>query len=356
MTTSDLTPSDQRIGIAVIGLGAGSKPHLEALDELKDQIEVVGVFNRSPARAEKVKARYGYRIYNNAQEIADDPAVDIVLLLTPPDNRLPIVEMMARAGKHILSEKPIERTLEAAENIVTICEDAGVHLGIMFQNRFRSGAIRLREVIENNELGDIALARAVIPWWRAQSYYDEPGRGTFARDGGGVLISQAIHTLDLMLSMTGPVSEVQAFLGCTSLHQMEAEDFATAGLRFANGALGSIVATTATFPGGGEEIIIDGHKGTAAFKSGKLRLDWHDGRSETVGNEGAAGGGADPMAFSCEWHQALIADFADAVRAGRDGAVTGKAALEVHRLIDAMARSSAAGEKVMVSGGEPGAK
>lgn len=184
----------------------------------------------------------------------------------------------------------------------------------------------------------------------ARSYYDEPGRGTFARDGGGVLISQAIHTLDLMLSITGPVSEVQAFLGCTSLHQVEAEDFATAGLRFADGALGSIVAKTATFPGGGEEIVIDGHKGTAAFKSGRLQLNWHDGRSEVVGNEGAAGGGADPMAFSCEWHRALITDFADSVRARRDGAVTGKAAIEVHRLIDAMARSSAAGKKVLLNG------
>lgn len=337
--------------IAVIGLGMASKPHLEALAGLSAEIEVAGIYNRSRSKAEAIAASSGYSIYERPEDIAADPVVDIVLLITPPDNRLQIIEMMAKAGKHILCEKPIERSLEASTRIVDICEQAGVRLGIVFQNRFRPAALRLHEAVTKGDLGEIALIRASVPWWRSQSYYDEPGRGTLTRDGGGVLISQAIHTLDLMLSVSAPVISVQAMTGCTKLHQMETEDFASAGLRFADGSLGSIMATTATWPGGGEEIIIDGSKGTAAYKSGVLKIDWRDGGSETTGAEGGSGGGADPMAFPCDWHRALIADFAASISQNRDSAITGREALRVHHLIDTIVTSSASGQRIDVEMG-----
>ncbi len=188
--------------------------------------------------------------------------------------------------------------------------------------------------------------RASVPWWREQAYYDEPGRGTYERDGGGVLISQAIHTLDLMLSLTGPVAQVQAVAATTRFHEMESEDFVAGGMRFASGAPGSVMATTASFPGEAESITLDCEKASAHLQSGTLTLSWRDGRVESFGETGGTGGGADPMAFPHGWHRDLIAGFAAAVREGRDPVPSGREALDVHRLIDALMRSSREGRAI----------
>ena len=183
------------------------------------------------------------------------------MILTPPDTHLELVERFAGAGKHILLEKPLERSTERAAALVAVAESAGVRLGVVFQHRFREASQALRARLDQGVLGALAAVNVICPWWRPQSYYDEPGRGTLARDGGGVLITQAIHTLDLMLSLTGPVAEVAAVSGTTGLHRMETEDFAGAGLRFANGALGALIATTAAYPGFPERIELIGTAG-----------------------------------------------------------------------------------------------
>lgn len=335
--------------LAVIGLGMATKPHLLALEELRGRVEVSGVFNRTRAKAEAVGADHGWRVFDTLDAIAIDPGTDGVIVATPPDQRAEIVAAMAAAGKPVLMEKPVERTLAAARAIVAGCAQAGVPLGIVFQHRFRAGARHLRELLDDEALGELALVRATVPWWRDQSYYDEPGRGTLARDGGGVLISQAIHVLDLMLSLTGPAASVQAMCATTRLHAMETEDFVAAGLRFASGAIGSVFATTATWPGEEESLILDGMHGTATLRGGRLDVAWRDGATETVGEAaGGTGGGADPMAFPCDWHRDLIADFADAVATGRPPVVTGAEALRVHALIDAMVRSGVTGRAVDV--------
>ena len=337
------------VRLALIGLGMATRPHLEAMRDPSCLAELAGVYNRSRAKAEASAAQERCRVFDSLEQIAGDPGVDAVLVTTPPDQRLEIVEMMAQAGKHILMEKPVERTLSAAENLVEICERHQVQLGIVLQHRFRAGAKRLKALVQAGELGDIALVRVEVPWWRDQAYYDQPGRGTYARDGGGVLISQAIHVLDLMLSLTGPAETVQAFSATTALHKLEAEDFATAGVRFASGAVGSIVATTATYPGGSESIVLDGTLATATLRGGTLEVVWRDGRTEQVDEPATTGGGADPMAFPCDWHKALIADFATAIREQRAALVTGREALKVHALIDAMTRSATVGAAVEVA-------
>ncbi len=334
--------------LAVIGLGMATKPHLEALAELKGRVAVTGVFNRTRDKAEAVRDTYGFAVFDSLEAIATDPGTDGVIIATPPNQRAEIVARMAAAGKHILMEKPVERSLAAAQDIVAQCEDAGVTLGIVFQHRLRKGALRLSELVGAGALGDLALVRAEIPWWRDQGYYDVPGRGTLERDGGGVLISQAIHVLDLMLSLTGPVRSVQALTGTTRLHRMETEDFTAAGLEFASGALGSVVATTATYPGEVERLILDGTEATAALTGGQLRVTWRDGRSEELGESAGTGGGADPMAFPCDWHRDLIEDFANAIAQGVPPRIPGREALRVHALIDAMVRSGATGRRVPV--------
>ena len=334
------------VRLVLIGLGMATRPHLEALSDPGCGVEVAGVYNRSRARSETVAQARGYRIFDSLEEIATNPSVEAVIIATPPDQRAEIVGMMAKAGKHILMEKPVERTVSAARVLVETCECHGVHLGIVLQHRFRAGSRHLRALVETGALGEVGLVRVEVPWWRGQDYYDQPGRGTYARDGGGVLISQAIHTLDLMLHLAGPVVAVQALCATTSLHRMEAEDFATAGLRFASGAVGSIMATTAGYPGAAESITHDGALATAVLKAGRLTVNWRDGRREETGEPAATGGGADPMAFPCDWHKALIEDFASAIRDNRAPAITGREALDVQALIEAIMHSSQTGTMV----------
>jgi len=334
------------LGLAIIGCGMAARPHARALKDLSHRIEIRGVFARHAGRRAAFCAEHGFSDAESAEALAVDPGTQAVLLITPPNARADLVRLFAKNGKHVLSEKPLERTAESAEGIVSTCEAAGVTLGVVFQHRFRAASEALTELLAEGRLGAVRMARVDVPWWRDQSYYDEPGRGTYERDGGGVLISQAIHTLDLMLSMTGPVAEVQAMIATTRFHRMESEDFAVGAVRFASGAVGSILATTAACPGDAESIILDCDHGAATLKSGVLTVRWREGGAETFGEETGTGGGADPMAFPHGWHRDLILDFAEAVRTGRAPRVTGAQALEVHRLISALERSSADGRRI----------
>ncbi len=339
------------IGFAIIGAGMAATPHFAALRELAESgaARAVSVFSRDVARRETAARTLDARVAESVGEIASDAEVDAVLLLTPPDARREIVKIMAAAGKPILMEKPVERTLAAATALVETMEGASLPLGIVLQHRLKPAARRLSRLLADGELGDPALVRVEVPWWRDQSYYNEPGRGTFARDGGGVLISQAIHALDLMLSLVGPVIGVQAMMGTTRLHRMEAEDFATAGLSFASGAAGCVMATTASYPGGSEIITIVCEDATAVLAGSRLRVTWRNGKVETAGDERGSGGGSDPMAFDHGPHREVLADFADALATGGSPVITGRSALAVHRLIEAMTRSSDTGRRISLA-------
>jgi predicted dehydrogenase len=338
-----------RIGLAVVGLGMAAKPHALALKDLEDIIDVRGVYARSSDARRAFCSEYGFPNASDVQALAKDPSVDALLLITPPNARSELISLFATEGKHILTEKPLERTTKAAMDIVNQCAASGVSLGVVFQHRFRAASEALAELLAKEALGAIRVVRAEVPWWRDQSYYDDPGRGSYARDGGGVLISQAIHTLDLMLSMTGPVASVQALCATTPFHNMEAEDFAASVFEFESGAVGSIFASTASYPGEAESITLDCDNGSAILKSGVLTVSWRDGRVEKIGEEASTGGGADPMAFPYDWHKSLIADFAQSVATGGQPRVTGSQALEVHRLIAAIEKSSCDGLKINVS-------
>jgi UDP-N-acetyl-2-amino-2-deoxyglucuronate dehydrogenase len=337
--------------IALIGLGMAVLPHARSLRDLADRVEVAYAFSRSDHRRKGFAERFEFPLTDDLEKIAADRSVAAVVILTPPNTHLELVQRFAVAGKHILLEKPLERSTARAKALVEEVEAAGVSLGVVFQYRFREASEALRARLEAGELGELAAANVICPWWRPQSYYDEPGRGTLERDGGGVLITQAIHTLDLLLSLTGPVAEVAAVTGTSRLHRMETEDFAGAGLRFANGALGSLLATTAAFPGFPERIELIGTKATAVLAAGVLTLHRQDGSLEKIGKEQATGGGADPMAFPHDAHRALLADFLEAIERDRSPRVSGREALNVHQLIDAITSSSDQGRTVAVATG-----
>ena len=330
---------------ALIGLGMVSKTYGDAIANC-ETVDLSLVYARSPDAREAFLSDWpqlNARAASGVDEIAASD-VDFVILTTPPNARSEIVETLAAAGKPILMEKPVERTLEAATALVERCEAAGVPLGIMLQHRARPVVADLRAVI--GDLGPLRMAEVNVPWWRPQAYYDEPGRGTYARDGGGVMISQAIHTMDLMLSLTGPVTEVSAMSATTGFHDMESEDFVCAGLRFANGAVGQLFATTASFPGRGETVTLHFAEGSAHLEAGQLKIDRRDGASEVLGQAATSGAGADPMAFTSDWHRFVIEDFAQSLTDKRAPLVPGRDALEVHRLIAALEKAGRTGTTV----------
>ncbi len=324
------------LNVAVIGLGNAFEPHAKSLLDLRDRINVRWAASPSPARTRSVAERLGFPVSNDIAAVIGDSQVEAVLLLTPPNVHLEIAERCFAAGKHVLIEKPLDTSVTRAERLVAAARDAGKRLGVVLQARFRGSSRRLRAVLDSGALGPIEAAWLLVPWWRPQSYYDEPGRGDRARDGGGVLLTQAIHALDHFRSLVGGADVLAAQATTTGAHRMETEDYASALLRLANGAPATLIATTAATPGSAEEITIIGRAGTARLIGSTLRIAYGDGREEAHEGDARTGGGASVMDFPHDAHRALLADFADAIEQDRDPAIPGEEALATQRLIEAI--------------------
>jgi UDP-N-acetyl-2-amino-2-deoxyglucuronate dehydrogenase len=329
--------------VAVLGTGMASAPHFAGLAALAagptPEVEVAWVWGRDVVRLKAATTRVDWpadaRVSTDLDEVLADASLHAVLVLTPPHTHLELAEHAARAGKHVLVEKPLEVNLARATALVAACEMHGVRLAVMLQHRRREASMALQQLVERGQLGRPISASAQVRWWRPQSYYDVPGRGTLARDGGGVLMTQAIHTLDLLLQYTGEPVQAHAFALTSPLHRMECEDTAVAILRFPGGAVATVEATTAAPPGYPECITLNGTLGTATLQAGVLVVVMADGRRIEVG-EAQGGGGADPMAFDHCAHQSLLHDFVRSIRDAREPAVSGRSALAVQRLIDTL--------------------
>lgn len=328
-----------RVGIAVVGLGPASLPHAKSLVDLAERVDVKWAASRSEERTSAFASQFPFPVTTDIQAAIADPGVQAVLVLTPANVHLEVAEAAFAAGKHVLLEKPIETTLERAERVVSLGRRSGRRLGVVLQHRFRPSSLRLREILESHALGTVEAASIRVPWWRPQDYYDLAGRGSFARDGGGVLLSQAIHAIDLFRSLLGRIEVEASQVRTTALHRMEAEDHVTALMKLENGAPASLLATTAAYPGFPETLEIIGTEGSARIVGGALSVAWLDGREEIVEAEGKSGSGAAIMDFPHDAHRALITDFIDALTEGRDPVVTGEEALEAQRLIARIIRA-----------------
>jgi UDP-N-acetyl-2-amino-2-deoxyglucuronate dehydrogenase len=340
---------NQRIGIGIVGLGLAVKPHALALRDLENKVRVVGGFSPSAQRRQEFHAAWGLPVADTLESLLASRDVDALLVLTPPLTHTGLALQAARAGKHVLLEKPVDVTLPNARAVVDAVAAAGVRLGVVFQHRFRPGARVLRERLRNRALGDLLSVSASIRWWRPPEYYAQPGRGMKARDGGGVLLTQAIHQLDLLLDLAGSAKRVTALCRTSPLRGIDTEDIACGAIEFEGGAVGVVDATTAAYPGYPERLEFAGTRGSAVLEGERLTLHCAGVPAEVIEGSTSGGGGADPMAFSHEPHRRLIEDFVDAVREGREPMVSGRSALAVHALIDAMLESSsAAGRPVAV--------
>ena len=341
---SALSPA--RLRLAVIGAGLGSAPHFRSLEDLADQADLAWVYARNAERLSAVNVPHGARRTTRLEDVLEDASVKAVLVLTPPNTHLELVRQAALAGKHVLVEKPLEIDLNRAHALVQACETAGVMLAVMLQHRMRDAALGALAVLRDGSMGPLVSAAASVRWWRPQSYYDEPGRGTLARDGGGVLITQAIHTLDLLLSFTGMPERVTGMASTSAVHRMEGEDTAAALLHYGNGAVAVVQATTAAYPGFPERIELNFTKGTVTIEGGEMHAIFYDGKTLTAGARQASGGGANPMAFDHAPHRAVLEDFIRSVQDGRAPAVTGRSALGVQQVIEAIMESSRTGTAV----------
>lgn len=339
-------------GIALIGAGMIAKTHVAALSASRPRVRLETIVSRRPERAQYLAEYYAGPAPLFTSELScvtENPGVQVVIVATPPSVRIELIETLARAGKHILLEKPVARTLDEATQVVEICERAGVTLGVLFQHRMRAPSMAAARRLADGSLGKAGHIEIAVPLWRPQSYYDELGRGTYERDGGGVLLTQAIHTIDLALSLTGPVTRVQAMTATTPLHTMEAEDLAVAGLHFSSGAVGSLVASTATFPHGRETITLHCEHGSMRIGADALEIFWRDGRCEREADTASTATENGPVVVKYQWHQGVIDDFIDSVQQDRAPMVSGRAALAPHRLIAAIESSSRSGTAVDIT-------
>ena len=327
-----------RMVIALVGLGPAALPHLRSLQDLNDRIELRYAFARDP-RVDRIQPYTGpVRLTDSLELILQDHEVQAVIVATPPSTHLEICERCFAAGKHVLLEKPIELNLERATRLLELATQAGLQLGVVLQHRFRQASQVLQKLLMDGRLGEVQAASVRVPWWRSQAYYNEPGRGTFARDGSGVLLTQAIHTLDLFRALVGVQSVKSAVVRQTQLHQMETEDHVSALLVLGNGAPGDLMATTAMYPGFPETIDIIGTLGSARLTGGNLQVHFLEGAPVIISSEGGTGSGANPMDFSHEPHRELIIDFMQAIFEKRAPSVSGAEALKTQALISELLR------------------
>jgi UDP-N-acetyl-2-amino-2-deoxyglucuronate dehydrogenase len=327
--------------VALVGLGMAHKPHLASLRDLADRVEIAACYAPSADRRKGfAQANPDLPVTDSLDAIFADRSIDVVIVLTPPATHLDLVQRCAEAGKHVLLEKPIEVSVGRARECVEVMHRAGLCFGIVLQHRFRAAAQMLRDLIREGELGVLVSGSAAIRWWRPPEYYAQPGRGMEARDGGGVLLTQAIHTLDLFQSLAGPITRVAAMTATSPMRAIDTEDIAAAAISFENGAIGTIDATTVSYPGFPERIELACEKGTAVMLAEGLEVHWKDGRHLLHEGSEAGGGGADPMAFSHEAHKALITDFLDAIDGEREPMASGREAIRVQALIEAILQSA----------------
>ena len=345
-----------KVKFGIIGTGGIAAKHAEAIHNAVNA-ELVAVYDQIPERAKAFAERFGVRAAASFEEFLADPEVQAVTIATPTGIHGKVAIPAANAGKHILCEKPLDVTVEKADAIIDACHAHGVILSAVFQSRFVRNVELIKQAANAGRFGKVVLASAQCKWFRTQEYYDSATwRGTWELDGGGALMNQSIHTVDLLLYLNGDVEELSARTATLSHTGIEVEDNAVAILKFKNGSLGTIEGSTSCAPGFPRRIEISGSKGSVVLEDNKLvRWQFTDEEPEDEEirrncglPEVVSGGGAgDPLAISSEGHRKQIEELAAAILAGKHevrlSGVEGRRAVAV---ICAIYESSRTGKSV----------
>lgn len=347
------------LGFGIIGCGMIARFHAAALAEIPGA-KVVALQSRSAANAQKVAdaVKLQPAFHTTIESLLAQKDVDVVIICTPSGNHLEPSTLAAQAGKHIVVEKPLEISEERCDQLIAICARQGVKLCTIFPSRFADASIALKQAVEAGRFGKLTLGETHCKWWRTQAYYDEGGwKGTKALDGGGALMNQAIHNVDMLQWLMGDVDQVMAFTAMLAHERIEVEDTAVACLRFKHGGLGVIQATTSVHPGLPKQIAIHGNQGSVVVEQEDV-LRWEFLNSLPSDEQikerfaqkvNASGGSSNPAAISHEYHRRQLADFVDSIQNNRPPAVDGKEGKKAVAIIRAIYRSAESGqaERVM---------
>jgi UDP-N-acetyl-2-amino-2-deoxyglucuronate dehydrogenase len=342
------------VGFAIIGTGMISKFHARAIGDVRGA-KLVACYNRTAEKAGTFAAEFGCIAYNSLEALLADPQVDAVAITTASGAHLEPAIAAARAGKHVIIEKPLEVTLKRCDQIINECAKHGVKLSTVFQSRFHDSSLLLKKAVDAGRFGTLTLGDAYVKWWRSQEYYDSGAwRGTWKLDGGGALMNQAIHTVDLLTWLMGPVEKVQAFTATLAHKRIEVEDVAAATLTFANGALGVIEASTAVYPGYLKKIELHGTKGSATLEEEDIK-SWEfatKARGDDVildamkKQKSGGGGAADPGAIGHHGHAKQFQDFVKAIQKDEESSINGPEARKSVEIILAIYKSAKTGKAV----------
>ncbi|MSR33055.1 MAG: Gfo/Idh/MocA family oxidoreductase [Gemmataceae bacterium] len=352
--------STRQLGVAIVGCGMIARFHSRALAEVANTrlLALVGR-NTKNAQAMKEELNLSCDLYSSLEPVLERKDIDIVIIATPSGAHLEPAVAAAKAGKHVVVEKPLEITAERCDAIIQQCDKNKTLLCTIFPSRFHDANRELKKAVMDGRFGRLTLGETTCKWWRTQAYYDEGGwKGTKALDGGGALMNQAIHNVDLLLWMMGPVTHITGFTATLAHERIEVEDTAVACLRFANGALGVIQATTSVHPGLPKTLGIHGDKGTVVIEQEDiLRWDFltpspHDEevKARFAQKVGASGGASNPAAISHQGHQRQLDDFVKAILQGGKPLVDGKEGRKAVEVIQAIYASIASGKVVEIKG------
>lgn len=345
------------IGFGIIGCGMISRFHARAINDVRGA-KPVACFDRNPAKADKLAEEFGLTAHHDLKQMLADPAVDAVTIGTPSGAHLEPTLAAAKAGKHVIVEKPLEVTTKRCDRAIAACEEAGVKLGAIFPSRFHDSSVQMKRAVDKGRFGRVTLGDAYVKWFRTQEYYDSGAwRGTWKLDGGGALMNQAIHTVDLLQWLMGPVEEIQAQTATLAHERIEVEDTAVATLRFASGALGVIEASTAVYPGYLKRIELHGSQGTAVLEEEDLKT-WDFAKklksdekilAEMKKSKSTGGGAADPAAIGHHGHTLQIQDFVKAIQKDTTPAVDGHEGRKSVAIIEAIYKSAKTGRVIKMA-------
>jgi predicted dehydrogenase len=332
----------------MIGTGAISQKHAQVYKNIGFELTVCTDIYEAGGR--KFAEQHGAEFVRTYEEVCHHPRVDYVDVCTFPDFRLQPIEICAQTKKHVQVQKPISTSLETARRMIETARKGGILLSVVSQHRFDDASLFLSKAIADGRLGKLLQCDCYVKWYRSAEYYSRPIKGSWQTEGGGALMNQAIHQVDILRWLAGPVAEVFGMWQLGALHKIESEDVASAVLRYASGATGVIQASTAMWPGYTERTEFHGTKGTAIISGDKLttwdvRDDFGDPAPVT---KEVASGASDPMAISLEPFERQFRDFGEAIRQGRKPQCAGEEGYQALEVVDAIYRSCRSGEKVVL--------
>ncbi len=345
------------IGFAVVGTGMIAEVHAQAIQQTPEA-KLVAVWTRSVERREAFAQRFGCRAAGSLQELVGDPEVRAVCIATPSGAHAEVAVPLLEAGKAVLCEKPMEISLAAVDRILVAAEQGGGVVAGVFQMRLGHGAQLLKAAVEAGRFGRLTLCSAYNKWWRSPEYYGSSSwKGTWKLDGGGALMNQGIHAVDLLQWIAGLPAEVSAFAATRTHTGIEAEDTVAATLRFPHGALGVIEAATSAWPGYELRIEIMGDRGSAVLLNDRI-VRWEfaepqPGDDAILNSDATTAikvGSSDPRGMSWEGHRVLVHDLACALRDGGAPMIPGAEARRAVALVLAIYESARSGRSVKVAG------